>query len=1234
VVSLRRASLVVLSVLALFAGLLISPGHATAASPSQFVVINTNADRERVPDLEEETTTSRVVVEFADPSRAQLAAPAADWKGRGAQVAATLRTRAAAAQAQALDLVRSKGAKASSFWIHNAVVVEGADTALRSQLARLPGVLGVHAERVYPIEEPRDVRQASLDEGSHPEWGVAKIGADKAWAQGVLGGGVVVGSIDSGVDFSHPAIVQQYRGNKGDGTFDHSYNWFDAAGVCITADPCDLYGHGTHTMGTMVGGDGPGPFSPDVGVAPGATWMSASCGPNFCTESQLMAAGQFILEPFDSQGANPDASKRPSIVNNSWGLGRGDTTALAIVQAWRAAGIVPVFSNGNAGPSCGTSSSPAEFAESLAVGATDRNDAIAGFSSRGPSVYGGIGKPDVSAPGVDVTSSAPGGGYRASSGTSMAAPHVAGQLALMMSAKPELRGDADAAIRIAGASALDILDSSCGGDPTGDPNNVFGEGRIDAATAVQIVATGGHLTGTVVDAATSQPLAGVRVRLSNDGDREFQAITDTGGAIDLLLPAGTYTATAELFGFVTEVRSGITIAENETTTVALALTAAPQRTVSGLVVAAESGKPVAGARVEAVGVPVPAVVTDSSGRYSLSLPAGRYTLEASLGGCLSPRTVEVNLASNQQVDIRLAAKTDSFGHGCAPADTKWVNARHDTTLFGTAAYGRLRLPFSFPFYDGNHQEVFITTDGYLSFTDPTFVSSFNSAIPSTARPNNAIYALWQNLTVTGDATVRYDFIANDTKAVISYDGVLPLGSTEPVSFQVHLSADGTIDVVYRDLAGADGGSAATIGLENASGTDALPFAFNEPHALSNTAWRYREVTSATATGLVLDANDSTPVVGATVTADPGGRTAITGPDGRYTLKLLVGSYRLTADAGDYESAFADVRAQRGATIQVPTLHLRAPIAGITPATLELTAPAGGSATGTVTVRNTGSSPLDWDVRELEQRGTTTGATEMAPIGRLTGLPTWGRSPELQQLLATTPVTAVPHSAPVLPIITDPAGDGGLMDLIGVSGGSDTETLSMRLDFTPLSDLGLLNGYVMLDSDQNVNTGIRAGGLIGVPSQDLGAEHIVDLSAINDPVPSVTVLRLDTLEVLGPFPAAVSGQSVSFDIPVRALVRNGEAEDGSVNLGVATGDLFVPIDWAPDAGHGTIQAATDAPWLTVTPTSGVVATGGSMTLEVAADAATLPPGEHDVELRFRANDPRRPDIRVLVRFLVT
>ncbi|UMG92873.1 S8 family serine peptidase [Nocardioides sp. TF02-7] len=179
------------------------------------------------------------------------------------------------------------------------------------------------------------------------EWGVANINADDVWDQyGVRGEGIVVANIDTGVQFDHPALVEQYRGTRRDGSFDHDYNWFDASGACGPA-PCDGNGHGTHTMGTMAGSDG---ADNQIGVAPGVTWIAANgCCPS---DAALVASGQWMLAPTDLDGQNPDPARRPHIVNNSWGTeGPSNEPMLDdVARAWAASGIFGVWANGNSGP--------------------------------------------------------------------------------------------------------------------------------------------------------------------------------------------------------------------------------------------------------------------------------------------------------------------------------------------------------------------------------------------------------------------------------------------------------------------------------------------------------------------------------------------------------------------------------------------------------------------------------------------------------------------------------------------------------------------------------------------------------------------------------------------------------------------------------------------------------------------------------------------------------------------
>ncbi|HET7697624.1 MAG TPA: S8 family serine peptidase [Vicinamibacterales bacterium] len=317
------------------------------------------------------------------------------------------------------------------------------------------------------------------------EWNIAKVRAPEVWASGFRGQGIVVAHIDTGARFDHPALVGKYRGNQGNGAFDHNYNWFDPPHGCGNPSlaPCDLNGHGTATMGTMLGDDGAGN---QIGMAPDARWIACDALPSGSgTTVSLIACGDWMLAPTDLSGQNPDPARRPDVINNSWGNSGGDTFFQTILQNWRTAGIFPAFANGNNGPTCLSSGSPGDNPEAFSAGATDINDALASFSARGPSTLSFGIKPDVSAPGVNIRSSARTGGYGAFTGTSMASPHVAGLVALLWSKFPNLRGDVAGTESMIRPAALMINAGGCGIGPEDQPNNLYGWGRIDARRAVQ-----------------------------------------------------------------------------------------------------------------------------------------------------------------------------------------------------------------------------------------------------------------------------------------------------------------------------------------------------------------------------------------------------------------------------------------------------------------------------------------------------------------------------------------------------------------------------------------------------------------------------------------------------------------------------------------------------------------------------------------------------------------------------
>ena len=428
---------------------------------------------------------------------------------RGTYVFNALQNHARQSQAEVNGHLDEKGAAYRPFYIVNMVEAWLSPDEIQS-VAKYASVKRIVSNDRFLMEEP--VRGSTPDlRSAEPVWGIRKIQADSVWSLGITGEGIVVGGADTGYDWEHPSIKQKYRGNDGD-TVHHSYSWHDAIHEINPLNndtvidpsnnpcglnsvvPCDDHGHGTHTAGTMVGED----TTAQMGVAPGARWIGCrNMERGYGSPASYIECFEWFLAPTDTSGHNPDPLMAPHVINNSWSCppmegcnpDNFELMRQAIINL-RAAGVVVVVSAGNNGSGCSTVNAPsAIFAESFAIGATNQGDTIANFSSRGPVLVDSSYriKPDVVAPGVGVYSGWLNDSYRFLNGTSMAGPHVAGTVALMISANPMLAGQVETIEDILRETAV-ILDTEQVCDSIGDdqiPNNTYGYGRINALKAVE-----------------------------------------------------------------------------------------------------------------------------------------------------------------------------------------------------------------------------------------------------------------------------------------------------------------------------------------------------------------------------------------------------------------------------------------------------------------------------------------------------------------------------------------------------------------------------------------------------------------------------------------------------------------------------------------------------------------------------------------------------------------------------
>ena len=513
-------------------------------------------------------------------------------------------------------------------WLINAVVVTGRVEAIH-RLADHPDVARIEPDLVATALAPIAVQAAPV-EAVTVSTGVVAVGAPRVWRElGIDGTGVVIGILDTGVDGAHPALADRWRGNFAP----PGACWLDAAQLGDTDFPVDRRFHGTHVLGIMTG-QAPGDT---IGVAPGALWIASNAlnnpGSSDDFDNAILASLEFMTDPDGDPSTSDDV---PAVVHNSWGVSADfedyfdcDSRWWDAMAACEAAGVVLTWSVGNEGPAAETIRSPADRAASptnaFSIGSTTSiwPFAVSDFSSRGPSQCGGAFaiKPEVAAPGEEIRSAAPGGGYRVLSGSSMAGPHVAGIVALMRQANPE----ADV------ATIKQVLMDTARDLGTSGEDNETGWGLVDAFAAVSAVKAGvGTVVGRITSASDGHPLTGAEVRLSGS---LAMTTTDADGRYVMTLPAGPKEFAVTAFGHADGILP-VTVPDGGNVTADLVLQALPMTTISGTV-RDDIGRVPADATVAVLATPLAPEPTQPDGTYVLEVPVepGRiWTLRATAPG--------------------------------------------------------------------------------------------------------------------------------------------------------------------------------------------------------------------------------------------------------------------------------------------------------------------------------------------------------------------------------------------------------------------------------------------------------------------------------------------------------------------------------------------------------------------------------------------------------------------------
>ena len=633
-----------------------------------------------------------VVVMKSQPNLGPLRA--ASRPARLAAVERGLRAHAGQTQKGVLALLARRHARGLAtgivpLWIANEVAVRTTPAVVR-ELAKRPDVREVRPE--FTVQAPTSEVAAAATSTVEPN--VSLVNAPALWDRGFRGQGVVVANLDTGVDATHPDLAAKWRGGTN--------SWYDPNGQHPTT-PIDLSGHGTQTMGVMVGGSAGGS---SVGMAPDAKWIAVKIfnDRGSATSTGIHQGFQWLLDP----DGNPNTADAPNVVDNSWTT---MMTSCALdfqpdLASLRAAGILPVFAAGNSGPTAGSVLSPANLPEAFAVGGTDNSDVLDPYSSRGPSACAAATAPKLTAPGVNIRTDDLYGSYVQDTGTSVAAPHVAGDLALLLSAFPQLSADQQEAALESGA-----VDLGAAGLDSG-----FGYGRLDALAAYQRIAgTPDFTVGASPSSSTVAPGGSTTFTASVSSTNGF------GGAVTLGL-SGLSPAQATWSFSPSVVANGAGSAQLSVTTAASITPGTYPLTIT-----ASSG-PITRTATASLVVPGPPDFTISATPASRSVAAGTGANYAVAGSALNGFTGTVSLS--------LSGLPASVGATFTPA------------TIATAGTSQLAISTSASVTPGSYPLTVSATSGSITHTAAV-------TLVVTAPPDFSLGATPSSRTVSAGAGTSY-----------------------------------------------------------------------------------------------------------------------------------------------------------------------------------------------------------------------------------------------------------------------------------------------------------------------------------------------------------------------------------------------------------------------------------------------------------------------------------------------
>ena len=1155
-------------------------------------------------------------VAFKDTADLSAAHNAKGKEAKVQTVRALLKAAADKAQSNVRAWLDRQGVDYQVFTIDNTLLIK-ADRATLDKLAAFPEVSGFRGNHSYQLLPAGISAMQKAGGDATIPWDLTIMNIPQVWDElGVTGEGAIVANVDTGVDYDHEALYPNYLCGSGP----HTDCWLDPDGGTTT--PYDGSGHGTTTMSQMAA-DNSEAFQYAVGGAPDAGWIAClGCPGGSCPDTALNACADWLVS------GTPNT---PDIVNNPWGTWpvACDSWYSGKLQAYRAAGIVPVFAAGGIGNACGTSTSPANNSGTFAVGATNSSDMQASFSSTGPGPCPGRTQfPDVVAPGDPTCGAVSGGGYSCNlSGTSFAASLAASCLALVKSANPELTvGELEDVVM---ATADDKPNTDCG-SPQDDPNYRYGDGRVNCFEAVSAVYNAGLPWVSETPVSGTLPALGyqpVEITFECTPDQDGLVLTGT-------LRLDHNDPCAGPVGIPIEMACG-TLAPPDVDVQPSALASTqPQNevTIQHIDIHNNGTENLIWTIVEhnpgAICLPAPetAAATIPPALPLVGAPAEgrtRRTVQLTLDGAGGPSVETSPPAALGLVNLVLddGSRENDIGLG-GTVEMLWVNRFTPSPEEFPFELDQIQVYFSSAgLVNAGDDIVLVVYENTSGSPDPAAGSTFLAGFPTTVQALDAwnVYDLATPVLLSGPGDVIIGVIGMEVPGTSYWPAAIDQTTTQARSWAGwwNSSPPPTPPVLPPDNWTLI--DAYFPGNWMVRGYGGAPCCIPPPCEPVDIPWASVDPVSGTTpggAGFLVD-----------VTFDSTGLAP-----GTYTANLCVQS-------NDLDESYVVVPLTM--TVQAP------PAIAVTPSSLSAELCPDSTETQPITLCNTGDLPLQWSLGEVPGTVSAAGGTSGLQVSR----------PVRLDLDPASQVGSVPADVRLYPdsfqlILDDGSrendiGIGGTLEMIWVNRFTPgphqfpVNVVQIQVYFSSVGLVDVGDDIVLVVYDNTSGNTDPAVGSTFLASFPVTVGVLDAWNIYNLPTPVIfngpgdVILGVIAMEVPGTsyWPAAID-QTTTQARSWAGWWNASPPPDPPLlpppNWTLI--DAYFPGNWMV-RGFGECGGCTGVPWLSEVPTGGTLPADECVTVAVTFDPTGMAPGDYRAGLLIDSNDPAQPEITVPVSLTV-